>query len=44
MQEFTKGSSVHVTDLVARMKACLKQTYQGATADLNGSSSQVSSL
>ncbi len=23
LQEFTKGSSVHVTDLIARMKACL---------------------
>ena len=35
MQEFTKGSSVHINDLIARMKACVKSHYNTATSDLN---------
>lgn len=27
LHEFTKGSSVHLTDLIARMKACVKTHY-----------------
>lgn len=31
LNEFTKGSSVHLQDLIARMKACVKSHYQSAT-------------
>lgn len=47
LQEFTKSTSVHLQDLIARMKACVKAHYNSATSDLNeapGSGSKVVTL
>lgn len=39
LNEFTKGSSVHLQDLIARMKACVKSHYNTAVSDMNESRS-----
>lgn len=33
LQELTKGSAVHVQDLIARMKACVRTQYSEQGAD-----------